>query len=122
MTPSKAFAAVALAVSTLLLATGCGDGRGVFGEIHTVSLEVTGSGGQASEVTYRLPAGNGTEQNVTLPWKKSSESEFVPVGVRAVPAPGSTVTCRILVDGAEVSSTTSTADAPAVCDKARLDS
>ena len=121
MTPVKGFSAIAVAASALFLTTGCGDGRGIFGEIHTVSLEVTGSGGSASEVTYHLATNDGTERNVGLPWTKSSESEFVPVRVRAVPAPGGTVACRIVVDGTEVSSATSTAGAPAECGKERLD-
>jgi hypothetical protein len=122
MTTTKTFAAVALAASTLLLATGCGSGRGIFGEIHTVSVEVTGTGAQASEVTYRLSASDGTERDVTLPWKKATESEFVPVSVTATPAAGTTVTCRIVVDGTEVATATSTAGTPAECRKDKVDS
>jgi hypothetical protein len=121
MTPAKAFAAVALAATTMLLTAGCGSGRGIFGEIHDVSIEVTGTGGPATEVTYRLPSGDGSERNVRLPWTKSAASEFFPVTVRVVPAPGATVTCRIVVDGREVSSAAGRASTVG-CSKERLDS
>jgi hypothetical protein len=120
MTPARAFAAIALAASTALLTAGCGSGRGIFGEIHDVSIEVTGTGGPATEVTYRLPSDGGTEQNVKLPWTKSAASEFFPVTIRVVPAPGATVACRIVVDGKEVS--TATGGTSAVeCSKEKLD-
>jgi hypothetical protein len=122
MTTTKTVAAVVLAASTLLLATGCGSGRGIFGEIHMVSLEVTGTGGQAGEVTYQLPADDGTERAVALPWKKSADSEFAPVSVTAVPAPGASVTCRIVLDGTEVAKATGTGGTPATCRKDKIDS
>jgi hypothetical protein len=121
MTEAKKFAAVAVALTTLFLATGCGSGRGFFGEIHTVSVEVTGTGARASEITFTLPATDGTERDVSLPWKKATDSEFVPVRIRAVPAPGTTVTCRIVVDRREVTAATGTAGAPAECRRDRLE-
>jgi hypothetical protein len=122
MTTANRFAAAALALSATFLATGCGSGRGLFGEIHTMSVEVTGTGGRASEVTYRLSTDDGTERDVVLPWKKSADSEFLPVNIRATPAAGTTVTCRIVVDGRELASATGTGGAPADCSRDRLDS
>jgi hypothetical protein len=104
----------------LILATGCGSGSGIFGEIHTISVEVTGTS-QASEVKYNLSASVGTERDVALPWKKETRSEFVPTSVTATGANGAPVTCRIVVDGKEVATATSTATSPATCSKEEVD-
>ena len=109
-----------LAGTTLFLTTGCGSGTGIFGEIHTVSVEVSGSG-QASEVTYKLSTDQGTERDVALPWKKETRSEFLPVSVTASGANDAAVTCRIVVDGTEVATATSTPGAPATCSKEEVD-
>jgi hypothetical protein len=120
MTTTKTFAAAAFGAAALFLANGCGSGRGIFGEIHTVSVEVTGTGAQASELTYQLPANDGTGRDVALPWKKSAESEFVPVSIVASAPAGTTVTCRIVLDGTAVATATSTPGRPAVCRRDRV--
>src|SRR4029453_6893282 len=96
MTTRNTFAAVAFGAATLFLANGCGSRRGIFGEIHTMSVEVTGTGAKASELTYHLLSNDGTERAVALPWKQSAEGEFVPVSVTASAPAGTTVTCRIV--------------------------
>jgi hypothetical protein len=112
--------AAGLAGLTMILATACGSGSGIFGEIHNVSVEVAGAG-QASDVKYTLVTVHGSEPNVALPWKKETRSEFAPTSVTATGANGAPVTCRILVDGKEVATATSTATAPAVCSKEEVD-
>jgi hypothetical protein len=121
MTTAKRIAAGVLAAATLLVVTGCGNGQGIFGEIYTVAVEVTGTGTQATEVTYHLPADGGTERDVPLPWKKETRSEFLPVKITAKPAAGATVTCRIVVNGKEVTTVTSLPGAPAECSKEKVD-
>jgi hypothetical protein len=119
-TTTRVTYAAVLSGLTLALATGCGSGSGIFGEIHTVSVEVNGAG-QASEVKYKLTTTEDTERNVALPWKKDTRSEFAPVSVAASGANGAPVTCRIVVDGKEVARATSTGTAPATCSKEKLD-
>jgi hypothetical protein len=122
MTTRNTFAAVAFGAATLFLANGCGSGRGIFGEIHTMSVEVTGTGAQASELTYHLLSNDGTERAVALPWKQSAEGEFVPVSVTASAPAGTTVTCRIVVDGKAVATAASTPGMPAECRRDKVDS
>jgi hypothetical protein len=119
MTRADRFAAVLVGAATLFLATGCGSGQGIFGEIHTITVEVSGTG-HASEVTYDLPGFQGTDRDVALPWKKDGRSEFTPVKITAKPADGAAVSCRIVVDGKEVASATSTPGAPAECSKEKV--
>jgi hypothetical protein len=115
MTSAKRITAVALAAATLSLATGCGSGSGIFGEIHTVSIQVTGTGARASEIAYKLSTKKDTERDTPLPWKKEARSEFVPVSVTATPVEGGTVTCHIVVDGKDVATNTGAPGAAAEC-------
>jgi hypothetical protein len=118
----RASAISLLAASTMLLVSGCGSGGGLFGELHDISLEVTGTPGPASEVTYNSGHVEETMQNVMLPWKYSNTQEFLSQSVRAKPAKGGTVTCRIVIDGQEAAAATSTtADAPVECKKDKID-
>ena len=120
MTRADRFAAIAVGAATMFLASGCGNGQGIFGEIHSVKAEVTGTG-QASEVTYRLFGYQGTDRNVALPWKKDGgRSEFTPVSVTVTPADGATVSCRLFVDGKQVAAATGTPGAPATCSKEKV--
>jgi hypothetical protein len=108
-----------LAASVLLVTAGCGNGHGLFGELHHTTVEVTGTGGPAIEVEAQGVAD--AEKNVNLPWKKSAEGEFIPVRVMVKPAKGGTATCRILIDNKEVAKATSNGDAPVECVKDKLD-
>lgn len=111
--------ATALA-ATMLAAAGCGSGHGLFGEIHTTSVEVTGTGGPAVEVTAIGVGVDGPQRNVALPWKASTESEFIPTSVKATPAEGQTLTCRIVVDKKVVATATGQPGAPVECSRDKL--
>jgi hypothetical protein len=108
-----------VAASVLLVTAGCGSGHGFLGELHHVTVEVTGTGGPAIDVEAQGVAE--PEKNVNLPWKKSAEGEFIPVRVKVTPAKGGTATCRILIDNKEVAKATSNGDAPVECVKEKLD-
>jgi hypothetical protein len=120
MNRTHRLAALTAAAATVFVAAGCGSGQGLFGEIHSVKAEVTGTG-HASEVTYRLFGYEGTDRNVALPWKKDGgRSEFTPVSVTVTPADGATVSCRLFVDGKQVAAATGTPGAPATCSKEKV--
>lgn len=101
---------LALVVLVAFLAydeTGHGlDMRGVAG-IHTVTLEVTGSG--ASSITYVVGVEESQEFDVKLPWVRSFASPnavpIVVVGIQG--AGGGTIGCRIVVNGVVVEENTS---------------
>jgi hypothetical protein len=112
--------ATALTATTMLTVAGCGE-HGLFGEIHTVSVEVTGTGGHADEVTAVGIGVDGPQRDVALPWKVSTKSEFLPTSVKTTPAKGQTLTCRIVVDGKVVVTATSRPGAPVACSKDKLD-
>jgi hypothetical protein len=102
----RALPATLLLLSSATLLTACGGEQ-----YHEITVEVTGSGGTATETIVKLPSPDSeakkpgtttTEKEVTLPWRIVRVTNNGPASVRAVPAGNGTLTCRILSDGEEL--------------------
>ncbi len=103
------------------------DAPDVTGRTISVTYEVTGDG-QASQILYVEKLGETPKrlQNVTLPWKFTAQMEtpaLVSVVAMRIGTSEGTISCRALVDGAEVKQKTSSAGtvATASCTHFALD-
>ena len=81
------------------------------GDYPTVRYEVSGPG-VAEYISYQTDSGQQRAVNATLPWSAQFTSFGAQVFVISAQGPGP-ITCRILLDGNEVSKATATTGAPA---------